>query len=147
MTKVTPLVTCGAEAGTFSRSAATPLSWRHRLRHSNGRYFFGVPEDRHQRRLLACAGDGAPSRQYKLSSFLGCPYKTGFRNELLRAATFQRSRYIINAEIFHEDCSAGESDSLRVAASLMAVSASCIIAFLLAVIGWPLVHYIQYVAN
>jgi hypothetical protein len=34
-----------------------------------------------------------------------------------------------------------------VAVSLMAVSASCIIAFLLAVIGWPLVRYIQYVAN
>jgi hypothetical protein len=38
--------------------------------------------------------------------------------------------------------------SLRVAAaSLMAVSASCIIAFLLAVIGWPLVRYIQHIAN
>ena len=38
--------------------------------------------------------------------------------------------------------------SLRVAASLIAVSASCIIiAFLLAVIGWPLVRYIQYIAS
>jgi hypothetical protein len=34
-----------------------------------------------------------------------------------------------------------------VAVSLMTVSASCIIAFLLTVIGWPLVRYIQYVAN
>ena len=38
--------------------------------------------------------------------------------------------------------------SLQVAVtSLMAVSASCIIAFLLAVIGWPLVRQIQYIAN
>jgi hypothetical protein len=38
--------------------------------------------------------------------------------------------------------------SLRVAAtSLMAVSAFGIIAFLVGVIGWPLVRYVQYVAN